>query len=275
MAWVRKMELEIFEKTPDLLKFKLEGFSAAFVNALRRAILEEVPVLAIDECIIIENSSVVFDEVLAHKLGLIPLHTDLDLLVPFDECSCEGTGCPSCSTMLTLEKEGISNGEVVMVYSGDIIPQNPALAPITEKIPLAPLRKGQKIVLEAIAKLGRGKYHAKWQPVAAVAYKNIPLIEIDKEKCDGCGQCVQNCLKQILEMKGDEVSIKDIYRCDMCKLCQEACDLDVFKVTPKKDAFIFWLESTGALPADKILEKAIDSLRGKLIELDEKVKSVE
>ncbi|MFQ6124630.1 MAG: DNA-directed RNA polymerase subunit D [Candidatus Heimdallarchaeota archaeon] len=269
------MELEILEKTPNLLKFRLEGLSAAFVNALRRVILEEVPVLAIDECIIIENSSVVFDEVLAHKLGLIPLHTDLDLLVPFDECTCGGTGCPSCSTMLTLEKEGSSNGEVVMVHSGDLIPQNPVLAPISEKIPLAPLRKGQKIVLEAIAKLGRGKYHAKWQPVATVAYKNIPIIEIDKEKCDGCGQCVPNCLKQILEMKGDDVSIQDIYRCNMCQLCQEACDLDAIKVTPQKDAFIFWLEPTGALTTDKILEKALERLREKLTELDEKVKGVE
>jgi len=268
------MELEILEKTKEFLKFKIEGVSAAFVNTLRRTILEEVPVLAIDECIFIENTSVVFDEVLAHRLGLVPLKTDLELLVPFDDCSCGGTGCPACTTMLTLEKEAMSNGESVTVYSGDLIPQNPTLGPVSKKIPLAQLRKGQKIVLEAIAKVGRGKYHAKWQPVATVAYKNIPIIEINEEKCDGCGNCVQNCVRQILEMKGDELSIKDVYQCKMCQLCQEACDLDAIKVTPKNDAFIFWLEPTDTLPAEEIITRAFEILRGKLEDLGEKIKTM-
>ena len=269
------MELEILEKTKDFLKIKIEGVSAAFANTLRRIILGDVPVLAIDECIIIENNSVLFDEVLAHRLGLIPLKTDLDLLVPFDECTCEGTGCPSCTTMLTLEKEGMANGDLVTVYSGDLIPQNPALAPTSEKIPLAYLRKGQKIVLEAVAKVGRGKYHAKWQPVATVAYKSIPIFEVDEEKCDGCGKCVPNCLKKLLEMKGDEIRITDLYRCDMCQLCQETCDLEAINVIPRQDAFILWFESTGALPAEEIIVRALDVLRGKLTDLDEKIKGVE
>jgi len=263
------MELEILEKSEDILKFKIEGVSAAFVNTLRRTILEEVPVVAIDECIIIENTSVVFDEVLAHRLGLVPLKTDLELLVPSDECDCEGNGCPSCTTLLTLEKEGSANSEIVTVYSGDLIPQNPVMGPISEKIPLAMLKKEQKIVLEAIAKLSRGKYHTKWQPVATVAYKNIPIIEIDEDKCDGCGECVQDCVKQILEMKGDEVRYTDLYDCTMCKLCQDTCDVDAIKIIPKNDAYIFWLESTDTLPSEEIINKALEIISGKLTELGE------
>lgn len=268
------MELEIQENTEDLLKFKIEGVSAAFVNTLRRTILEEVPVLAIDECILIENTSVLFDEVLAHRLGLVPLKTDLELLVPFDECSCEGTGCPSCTTMFTLEKEGDPNEASITVYSGDLRPQNPDLAPVSAKIPLTQLQKGQVIVLEAIAKVGRGKYHSKWQPVATVAYKNIPRIEIDADKCDGCGQCVQACVRQILEMQGDEVSIQDVHQCFMCQLCHDTCDLSAITVTPIPDAFIFRLEPTAALPAEVIITKAFEILRGKLEDLGEKVKAM-
>jgi DNA-directed RNA polymerase subunit D len=268
------MELEILEKTDDILKFKIEGVSAAFVNTLRRTILEEIPVVAIDECILIENTSVVFDEVLAHRLGLVPLKTDLELLVPSDECSCEGTGCPSCTTLLTLEKEGSADGETVTVYSGDLIPQNPGMGPVSEKIPLAMLRKEQKIVLEAIAKMSRGKYHVKWQPVATVAYKNIPIIEVDEDKCDGCGDCVRDCVKQIVEMKGDEVRVTDLYDCTMCKLCQDACDLDAINVIPRNDAYIFWLEPTDTIPAEEIITKAMEIIRGKLTELGDIVNAL-
>ncbi len=268
------MELEILENTTDILKFKIKGVSVAFVNTLRRIILEEVPVLAIDECILIENTSVIFDEVLAHRLGLIPLKTDLDLLVPFDECTCEGTGCVSCTTMLTLEKSGSADEAMTVVYSGDLRPQNPDLAPVTAKIPLAQLTKDQTIILEAIAKVGRGKYHSKWQPVGTVAYKHIPHIEIDEEKCNGCEDCVKACVKNILEMKGDKAKIIDFDPCIMCDRCSEACDVSAIIVTPTPDEFIFRLEPTNALPADVIIAKAFEILQMKIADLSEKLKAV-
>ncbi|MHA1861394.1 MAG: DNA-directed RNA polymerase subunit D, partial [Candidatus Ranarchaeia archaeon] len=79
------VELRILDKDEEQIRFILKDVDVAFANALRRTILTEVPALAIDEVVIVENSSALYDEILAHRLGLIPLKTDLDTLGPKDK----------------------------------------------------------------------------------------------------------------------------------------------------------------------------------------------
>ncbi|MEM3586902.1 MAG: DNA-directed RNA polymerase subunit D, partial [Candidatus Jordarchaeaceae archaeon] len=202
----------------------LENVDVAFANALRRIIIAEVPSMSIDEVIIIENTSPLFDEILAHRLGLIPLKTDLQNYVLPEECSCQRAGCSHCQLTFTLEKEANEDG--VTVYSGDLKSQNPSVVPVSDKIPIVRLARGQRIVLEAFASLGRGKDHAKYQPVSKCSYKYKPIVQLEGDKCEACGDCVEICPKGVLDIKNKSIVIKDVLNCSLCKACEEECEFD-------------------------------------------------
>src|SRR5512136_845511 len=117
------------------------------MNALRRIGLAEVPAMAIDEVVMIENSSILQDEMIAHRLGLVPLKTDLDSYNLPEDCDCKSEfGCPQCRVTLTLNAE--SDEGTRPVYSGELVSENPAIVPVAEKIPIIKLAKGQKLKLE-------------------------------------------------------------------------------------------------------------------------------
>ena len=71
------MEIEFASLDDSLARFTLSGASTAFANAFRRAMIGEVPTLAIEDVRIYDNTSALFDEMLAHRIGLIPLRTDI------------------------------------------------------------------------------------------------------------------------------------------------------------------------------------------------------
>ncbi|MEM2133354.1 MAG: DNA-directed RNA polymerase subunit D [Candidatus Freyarchaeota archaeon] len=259
------MNIRILSKDTNNLRFLLENVDVAFANALRRIILAEVPTMAIEEVIIIENTSPLFDEILAHRLGLIPLKTDLENYVLPEECSCQGAGCTQCQLTFTLEREAEEEG--VTVYSGDLKSQDPSVVPVSDKIPIVRLARGQRIVLEAYASLGQGKDHAKYQPVSTCAYKYKPIVQLEGDKCEACGECVTICPKGVLDLKNKSIVIKDVLNCSLCKSCEEKCEFDAIHVDADDSSFIFSIESTGALPPEKIVETAIEIFEKKVKQL--------
>ncbi|MGA9028860.1 MAG: DNA-directed RNA polymerase subunit D, partial [Methanoregula sp.] len=160
------MEIEFASLDDTLARFTLSGAKPGFTNTFRRAMIGEVPTLAIEDVRIYDNTSALFDEMLAHRLGLIPIRTDLTSYSTQDTCSCGGAGCPSCTVTFTLSVEGPK-----LVTSSDLIPQDPKAAPVNDNIPIVKLVKGQKLVIEARAVLNKGKVHAKWQPTLVCGYK--------------------------------------------------------------------------------------------------------
>jgi len=257
------MEVEILEKSENTVRFILSDASPPFANALRRIMIAEVPSMVIDEVIIVENTSAMNDETLAHRLGLIPLKTDLKTYVLPEDCTCKSDlGCNRCRVILTLEAEaGDSTQEV---YSDEFKSEDPEVIPVG-RIPIVKLTSGQKVRLEAYARLGRGKDHAKWQPVSACAYKFLPRITVNQKKCDVCGECVTECPKKILKIKGGKLEITEILKCTLCRGCVNACPKGVHAINVDWDetAFIFRIESTGALPVDQIVKEATNILEGK------------
>jgi DNA-directed RNA polymerase subunit D len=166
------MDIKILSKQPDTLRFILSDVSPAFANALRRIMISEVPVMALDDIMILENNSVMYDEILAHRLGLIPVTTDPSYNLP-EECSCKSElGCERCRASFSLEVE--ASDPVEVVYSSHLKPENPDVRPVSDKIPIVKLAQGQRVKLEAYARLGRGKAHAKWQAVSAATYSYDP-----------------------------------------------------------------------------------------------------
>lgn len=166
------MDIKLLSKELETLRFVLSDVSPGFANALRRIMISEVPVMAIDDVMILENNSVMYDEILAHRLGLIPVTTDQSYNLP-EECACKSElGCERCRASFSMEVE--ASDPVEVVYSSHLRPENPDVRPVADKIPIVKLVQGQKVKLEAYARLGRGKIHAKWQPVSACTYSYDP-----------------------------------------------------------------------------------------------------
>ncbi|MEM2309425.1 MAG: DNA-directed RNA polymerase subunit D [Candidatus Bathyarchaeia archaeon] len=252
------MRVIMLESDGLTARFIIEGINAPLANTLRRIILSEVPTMAIDDVVIYENSSVLNDEVLALRLGLIPLKTDLDAYNLPEKCSCRSElGCPLCRAILTLDVK--ADKGIRTVYSGDLVPENPNIAPVSDKIPIVKLAAGQSIRLEAYAKLGRGKVHAKWQPVSACTYRYKPIVKIDNSLCDSCGNCVEVCPRRVLAKEGDKIVVAREMDCILCTDCLRVCKRRPQPITVSWDesTFIFYIESTGALPVDRIIFEAL------------------
>ena len=269
------MQIEVLERDENNIRMLVRDVDVAFLNSLRRIILAEVPCMAIDEVVIIENSSVLHDEILAHRLGLIPLKTDLDAYNMPEECPCKSEfGCNLCRVSIALDIE--AGEEERVVYSGDLVSENPEIAPVSDRIPIVKLAPGQRIRLEAYARLGRGKDHAKWQPVSVCAYKNLPKISIDKERCDACGKCVEICPKQVLVKMGSEIKVRNVLDCSLCEDCADICPQDppAIKVDWEKSSFIFNIETNGVLPIERIFAEALKILDKKCNEFIEEILSL-
>ena len=140
--------LDVISKDSEKIAIKLKGVPLQYANALRRVCLNGVPVFAIDTVDIIENTSVLPDEGLAHRLGLIPLKTDLS---KYNE-----------SDKILLVLDSGESEETRAVLSGELSSEDESVKPVSEKIPIVQLAPGQKIKIECYARLGRGTEHAKW-----------------------------------------------------------------------------------------------------------------
>jgi DNA-directed RNA polymerase subunit D len=157
------------------MSVKLKGVALQYANALRRICLNGVPVFAIDTVDMIENSSVMSDEGISHRLGLIPLKTDLKRFSEPHLCSCKSqAGCSNCRVMLVIDSGNTETTRTVT--SSELSSEDQTVKPVSDKIPIVQLAPGQKIKLEAYARLGRGSTHAKWNS-ANVAV----LTHTDKE----------------------------------------------------------------------------------------------
>jgi len=167
--------LEVINQDNQTMSVKLKGVPLQYANALRRVCLNGVPVFAIDTVDIIENSSVLADEGLAHRLGLIPIKTDLSRFNEPSKCDCDSeTGCSNCKVMLVLDSGDSDTTRTVL--SNELSSEDDSIKPISDKIPIVQLAPGQRIKIECYARLGRGTDHAKWNS------SNIStLTDTDKE----------------------------------------------------------------------------------------------
>ena len=268
------MKIEVLEKDDTNLRLVIKEADVPLMNALRRIALAEVPSMAIDEVVMIENSSILQDEIIAHRLGLTPLKTDLDSYNLPEECKCQSEfGCNLCRVTLTMDAEATEGTRTV--YSGELVSENPEIVPVSDKVPIIKLAKGQKLKLEAYARLGKGKDHAKWQPVSVCAYKYFPKIEVLSKQCKDCARCVDICPKNVLAMKENKVEVRDLLACNLCMDCVEACPQKppVIRVEWEKNAFIMNIESTGALPPEKIIQEATKMLDKQLKDFKKQVKA--
>lgn len=175
----------ILQAVTDHVDFTLSNVDLAFANSLRRTILAEVPTMAIDLVEVEANTSVLADEFIAHRLGLIPLNSrQIEDVLYTRDCDCDQY-CENCSvTIMMNAKCSKDSEEVVKVYARDLIVLDPrpnewvGNPVITDEAGqgsvICKLRKGQEVKMKCIAKKGIAKEHAKWAPTSAVGFEYDP-----------------------------------------------------------------------------------------------------
>ncbi len=233
----------------------IEDAKPPLVNAIRRAIVSEIPIFAVDEVIFFENSTPFFDEYIAHRLAMIPLKTSMDVV----------KSDPNRTIVLELEKEAKESVETI--YSGELKSSDPLIVPANDKIPIIKMRRGQRVRFQAIARIGRGKDHSKWQAAAAVGYSFMPVYEFGKSilklcdlsKCDEC-----------MKKRGKAIIIDYPVICDGCLEELEKCRLsnpNEIKREWDQSRIILRYESTGSLTPSEIFLEALNQLKLKFNEL--------
>ena len=296
------MKIKIQELSERHLKCVIQEATPAFVNSLRRVLLTELPKMAIHEVEfhlgpirdretgkMYESMTPLFDEIVAHRLGMLPVPTDTRLFNFRNECVCSGEGCPNCRIMYVLNKHGPST-----VFSGDLEPiSGDASGEVStyhimeDLIPIVKLNDHEALLVYATAILGRGKDHAKWQVCDSVGYKYFPNITIDEKLCDNGGGCIDICPKGVLgfNTKGN-LTVKNLLQCDMCNACVEICEpknergknkgeiRKAIRVEGKKDMFIFTMNTDGSYTAKEAFETALEILEQKQRDFRESVSTM-
>ncbi len=262
-----KMEVRVLEnnKEEGKLSFVLKDADFTFANTVRRLVQEEVPTMAVEDVEFRKNSSIIYDEILAHRLGLIPFTTDLKSYNLPEKCKCKGKGCARCQLKMTLKP---SKG-AGWIYASEIKTKDSAIKPVYGKMPLVKLLKGQELELEATAMLGNGKDHAKWVP-GLIYYKYKPTIDVGDVKNPGA--VVEACPLDIFEIKNDKLLvIKDrLLKCTLCEACVNIDENIKLNYTDKE--FVFYMESWGQLTCKEIVNEAVKIFDEKLDEFSGSLK---
>ena len=262
------MDIEIREMRENYARFVVSDASPQLVNALRRVLISDLPKMALHNVEFhlgpimgedgkeFESVTPLFDEMIAHRLGLVPLPTYLDEFNFRAECTCKGEGCPSCTVMYSLNKKGPST-----VYSGDLEPLGSDKFRVKDEfIPIVKLGPNQAILVYATAELGTGKHHAKFQAVQAPGYRYYPSINFNYDKLDVEKFDVSCCPVKILEKKDGKIAVTDVEKCTLCKACVDEGSKGAVAVTGDDTRFVFQFETDSSLSASAALSKAVELL---------------
>ena len=255
------MKLTKISKTDNQLVFSIEGAKPSFVNTLRRTIVDEVPTMAIEDVEFRKNTSTLYDEMIALRLGLLVLSTDLDSYefpsekVPKDSAK--------ASLKLTLSVKGPKT-----VYASDIKSADPKVKPIYGKTPIVKLIEGQELEFEATAVLGRGKEHAKWSPGHAY-YMNAANITINNNS-DLFDEYKPMYPNEVFKDGKIEKSL--IIKNNLVDAV-EGVNEDIVKVEFIPDKFIFTVESWGHMSPDEMVNRALDHIISTSDEFAKEIKS--
>ena len=245
------------DKKTGRMTFMIKDTNPAFANAVRRAIIEEVPTMAIEDVEVVKNGSALYDEMIAHRLGMLPLSTDLKGYTPRDECDCKAAGCAKCTVSLTLKAKGPA-----IVLASELKSKDPAVKPVYGNMPIVQLLKGQELEIECVAQLGRGKEHMKWSPGIAW-HEYEPTITINNDKVAAC----KDKLPPQIYDKSGKIDKKLI----VGKLV-DACDGECEAITVERNSnnILIHVEPWGQLSVREMVTKAFDILAERFTELDTK-----
>jgi len=252
------MKIEKMDKKGRTLKVLVKDSNPAMMNAIRRISMKSVPVLAIEDVGVIENSSPLFDEIIAQRLGQVPIDFEPEEFDIREDCDCED-GCPNCEATFSLEVEDPGT-----VHSEDIVCESGDVEPLHDEIPITELDENQRIEMEATAIVSTGDDHSKHQ-ASISSYQYYPIIDIDNRKLDDeeKKKAAEVCPRDVLEVKNGKLKVLDETRCTLCKECMEEVSSEGIVITGDEEKFILKVEPISALSPEYIIEKTAEILEDK------------
>ncbi|KDO24786.1 hypothetical protein SPRG_09634 [Saprolegnia parasitica CBS 223.65] len=280
-SFKKNFKIKIQSLDEESMVFDMVGIDASIANAFRRILLAEVPTMAIEHVYIWNNSSIIQDEVLAHRLGLIPLMVDPRDFQSFPEheeaeATDENTLVFKLDVVCEASKEDpsdISKATNASVYSRHLewIPQGMQeerfgnIRPVSEDILIAKLRPGQCIALEAHCRKGVGKDHAKFSPVATASYRLLPDIQFPAPLKGADAKTLQKtCPMNVFDIEDSAAIVARPRDCTMCRECIRAPGWDAkVKLGRVSDHFIYSVETVGMLKPEELLPEALKVLMAK------------
>lgn len=254
------LSIKPLEKTEDKITLIIEDVDVSVLNAIRRSIMDEIPTMTIEDVTFIKNTSALYDEIIANRLGLIPLSTDLKGYNLQEKCKCQGKGCARCQLKFVLQAKG-----PCIVYAENLKSKDPKIKPVYPTMPIVQLLKGQQLQIEAVARLGIGREHAKFSPGLAY-YRAYPILKVNKDSN------IKACLEKIsnLTQKGSNLEINNVLEWN--EASEQICEDNKIEVGLSKDKFIFTIESWGQIDVKRLPVLGVDYFNEKLKELTKLLK---
>ncbi|KAL2621680.1 hypothetical protein R1flu_001885 [Riccia fluitans] len=291
----KNFKVEVKYIKDDDMEFDMIGIDAALANAFRRILIAEVPTMAIEKVYIANNTSVIQDEVLAHRLGMVPIKADprhFEYKTDDENANEKNTIVFKLNVVCTRKGDRVNNASVksdqlIWLPEGSEMPFDTktkftAFGISQDKLPeftsdsirsrypditLAKLRPGQAIELECHAIKGIGKVHAKWSPVATARYRMLPEVVLTDDVQDEVAEeLVSRCPVNVFDIEdlGQGKKGVKVARPRDCTLCRECVRGEEWEkrvsLRRLKEHFIFTIESTGALPPNVLFTEAIKIL---------------
>ncbi|CAH2258345.1 DNA-directed RNA polymerases I and III subunit RPAC1 [Pararge aegeria] len=285
--FVKNFRIVIVRMDHSEMEFDLIGIHPAFANAFRRLMLSEVPSMAIEKVMIKNNTSIIQDEVLAHRLGLIPLKADPRLFEYRAEDSTEGTEFDTLEFTLKIkctsnksqpkdsfraedlyENHSVNSASIKWHPIGNqaSVHKETDVGPVHGDILISKMRPGHELDLHLVAVKGIGKDHAKFSPVATASYRLLPEIILTREVNGIEATLLQSCFSPcVIGLDSDGRAFVRDARYDSCSrnVYRYDCIKDAVILSRIRNHFIFNVESVGAMLPNIIFIEAVKILRDK------------
>jgi len=279
-AFKKGFKIEITKLTDEIVEFDMLGIDPPLANAFRRILIAEVPTVAISRVTMYQNTGVIHDENLSHRLGLVPIKFEPELL---EWKPSEADFTAEDSLMFELHVDCPQGHDRVSVYSGDLRwkPLSEAQEkaykddpprPVDDKILLAQLKPGQEIECELYCEKGIGKDHAKWSPVCTAFYRLMPDIRLPKDITGQDAEDLKKCCPMgVFDIEdapsgGKRAVVANARQCSTCRECLETFPGQEkgLVLGKKKTHYLFSIESVGQIPAPLLFERSLKRFKEKI-----------
>lgn len=284
--FLNSCRLRIRHSERDQILFDIVQIDAPLANAIRRILLVEIPTFAIEHVFVHTNTSIMHDEQLAHRLGLVPLlidphsfrtwkqndHVTEDNTIKFRlnvECR-KRSDAPrdeEATPDLLYVKHNVFSEQMkyIPMTGQDLLLKGVIPRPVHDDILLCKLRPGQAIDVEMHATKNIGREHAKWSPVCTASYRMLPEVTILEQPVEEIAHRLRKlCPTNVFDIEDEALRVARSMECTMCRECIREEPFSRFiELTRRRDHFVFDVESTGALQASVLVVDALKIMMGK------------